>query len=101
MVHFERDIGDSANVSAKQQKRDRYEEAGDEQHIWITVMVKGVVATMVQAETAKGPCAAPKTSAIRDHRLDGAEARESRIAEQTKPMGSGVAVETKYRRKEN
>ncbi|XP_026850065.1 uncharacterized protein LOC6604227 [Drosophila persimilis] len=41
MVHFERDIGDSANVSAKQQKRDRYEEAGDEQHIGTTVMVKG------------------------------------------------------------
>ncbi|EDW29635.1 GL15395, partial [Drosophila persimilis] len=47
MLHFERDIGDSANVSAKQQKRDRYEEAGDEQHIGTTVMVKGVVATMV------------------------------------------------------
>ncbi|XP_026850104.1 uncharacterized protein LOC113567139 [Drosophila persimilis] len=41
MVHFERDIGDSANVSAKKQKRDRYEEAGDEQHIGTTVMVKG------------------------------------------------------------
>ncbi|EDW37819.1 GL18247 [Drosophila persimilis] len=41
MVHFERDIGDSSNVSAKQQKRDRYEEAGDEQHIGTTVMVKG------------------------------------------------------------
>ncbi|EDW37701.1 GL13183 [Drosophila persimilis] len=52
MVHFERDIGDSANVTAKQQKRDRYEEAGDEQHIWTTVMVKGVVATMV-VETGK------------------------------------------------